>query len=300
MSAPARPKLKFDNVDAVITDIAHLRGNGYSKQGNWSLAQVAWHVAVPIEKYLSPPAPGATATAEQIEKKKAFFAKIMNPGGSSQFEAPPMMTPPATAGDADIERFIAALNRLKAYDHAMVEMGPLGPVPLSEFIEAQLIHSAHHLGFLSPKAMRRLGLRYATPDEVIADIRRLQQGYERAGNWSLEQNCWHLNIATRARMKPAPAAPNTPEQDARASMLATVLATGQLPSGIQSPAAAEPPAQVGSSAIDDLIEALQQLKAHQQPFAPHRLFGNMSDADTRRQILVHCSHHLGHLVPTSK
>jgi hypothetical protein len=289
--------LKFDNVDAVLTDVAHLRDAGYRKNGNWSLAQVAWHVTVPIEKYLSPPAPGATATPEQVEQKRAFFAKIMNPGGSSRLEASPTMTPPDTAGDADIERFVNALNRLKEYKHAMVEMGPLGPVPLAEFVAAQLIHSAHHLGFLSPKVARRTALRYGSVEDVIADIRRLQKGYDRAGNWSLEQNCWHLNVATRARMAPSPATPNTPEQDGRAAVLASVLSTGQIPSGIQSPPAAVPPAQADASAIDDLIEALEQLKAHRGPFAPHRLFGNLSDADSRKQILIHCSHHLGHLVP---
>jgi hypothetical protein len=136
-------------------------------------------------------------------------------------------------------------------------------------------------------------------DDAIADVRTLCKGYAQAGNWTLEQVCWHLNFATRMRMKPGPFEPNTPEQDARAPIFAKVLAEGKLPPGLVAPDTMVPPTDADSSAVTQLVDALEKLKSFPGPFAPHRLFGHMSDADSRRQILIHAAHHLSYLAPNA-
>jgi len=78
---------------------------------------------------------------------------------------------------------------------------------------------------------RRL-IRFASEDDVIADVQSLRKGYKRVGSWSLPQMAWHLNQAVLARMKPGPHAADTPEQTERKPLLQHVLAmNGYLPDG---------------------------------------------------------------------
>jgi hypothetical protein len=100
-------------------------------------------------------------------------------------------------------------------------------------------------------------------------------------------------------MQKGPFPPNTPEQDARRPVFEQVMRSGQLPSGIDAPSQAVPPPDAGDSAIDDFIKTLTRFKNYREPIAPHRIFGHLSDADARRLNLIHCAHHLSHLVPTT-
>jgi hypothetical protein len=100
-------------------------------------------------------------------------------------------------------------------------------------------------------------------------------------------------------MKPGPHPPQTDEQKARQPLLQHVLAmNGYLPDGIQAPDPMVPPADAPESAIDDLIASLKQLKAYKGKIAPHRLFGEIPDAEARRLNLIHCAHHLSYLIPS--
>jgi hypothetical protein len=297
MSKPARPSLKFETIDGAIADVKRLRATGYVPAGKWSLPQVCWHVGKVLDLFVQP-STATEPTPEQLAIKKGFYAKLAVPGGASALKASPDIDPPATVDETAIDAFVASLRRLEAYPAAVVSMGPLGPAPLTEAIWLHLAHAAHHLSFLMPKAERRQGLRYAGPADVIADIHRLRNGYAQAGNWTLEQACWHLNVATRSRMRPGPFEPNTPEQTARAPMLAKVLAEGLLPTGLTAPDTMVPPTDADATAIGQLLEVIEQVKTYAGPFAPHRLFGHLSADDSRRLIFIHCAHHLSHLVPT--
>jgi len=143
----------------------------------------------------------------------------------------------------------------------------------------------------------RPNLGFDTIDDAIADLHRLRDGYAQGGNWTLAQVCWHLNVATRARMRVGPFEPNTPDQDARAPVFAKILAEGRLPEGLVAADTMVPPADADPTSVAQFVEALERLKAHPGPFAPHRLFGHMNDDDSRRQILIHSAHHLRYLLP---
>jgi hypothetical protein len=143
---------------------------------------------------------------------------------------------------------------------------------------------------------RREGLSFATSDDVVADINRLRRGYAKCGSWSLPAMCYHLESTLKARMTPGPFPPNTPEQDAARPKFQQVLASGKLPK-IDAPAPFLPSANVDESAIDAFIATLKRFDAYGQPFAPHRIFGNLSPEEIRRLNLIHCAHHLSYLVP---
>lgn len=294
-----RRSLAFTCEDDVIADLAWLR-RGYMQAGNWSLPQASWHLSLLIEKYLEPPAdPNAKPTEEQAKKQAGFFTKARTPGGFAGMTAPPPVCPPANCTEADVDRFIAQLRRLKAYPGDIVEMGPLGPAPIAECRNAHVAHAAHHLSFLIPTAPpRRGGLRYENVDQVIADVKNLRRGWEHtAGQWTLAQACWHLGFAMRASMTPGPDVPETPEQLAMKPRKDAILAAGRLPMTIQSPERALPPPDAGEEAIDSFLATLEKYKSYPGPFAPHRLFGKLTDDEARRLALIHCAHHLSYLAP---
>lgn len=145
---------------------------------------------------------------------------------------------------------------------------------------------------------QRRHLRFRDLDEVIAEIRTLQRGYARAGNWSLPQVCWHLEVSVANRMKPGPYPANTPEQEARRPVFEQVLASGRLPDGIVAPEPMVPPPDCGDEAIEACIKQLERFKGYTGRIPPHRIFGDLPDDEARQLNLIHCAHHLGYLVPT--
>lgn len=142
-------RLNFANEDEMLVDLARLR-KGYRKLGNWTLPMTSRHLAIVIERSLMPPA-SPTPTPEQAARKAAFVDVLLKtrrpPAG---FTPPPDIMPTPECDDAEIARLEEACRRLKAYPHALVLMGPFGPVPIDEFREITLMHSAHHLALLIP------------------------------------------------------------------------------------------------------------------------------------------------------
>jgi hypothetical protein len=289
-------QLRFQTEDDAIAEIERLRASRYKKLGSWSLPMICWHLDMPLD----PPTRTKPTPAEE-QRQRDFIDVILTKGKPPpKSEAPPDRVPSETAGDADVDHFIATLRTLKSYPHSHVAMGPFGPV-LTEHVRAlMLMHAAHHLGFLVPTSKpRRVGLQYKNEDEVIADIKRLRAGYERAGSWSLPQTCWHLEKTVLSRLRPGPFEDDTPEQTQRKAAIPQILAVGALPHGIVAPPDFVPPADAPESCVDAAIAALERLRDHKGEIAPHRFFGRLSDADARKLNLIHCAHHLSYLVPTN-
>jgi hypothetical protein len=142
-------------------------------------------------------------------------------------------------------------------------------------------------------------LRFADVDSVAAEVRRLRGGYDRAGNWSLEQVCWHLDKALSTSMQPGPHAP-APAGLIRRLQLKIILTTGRIPIRVQGPQRVMPPAQIDPAAIDDFLLTLQALGAFEGQFKPHPMFGPMDRDRFLRLHMIHCAHHLGFLVPAGR
>ena len=144
----------------------------------------------------------------------------------------------------------------------------------------------------------RRNLRYASADELIADVERLRAApHDRCGQWSLAQCCFHLDKATRRALQPIPYTPNTPEQDERSKNLPHVLSNGKLPSGINGPDDIMPGPEVGDDAIETFLATVREFGAAKQLRENHRVFGNMTQDQMRQLTLIHAAHHLSHFVP---
>jgi hypothetical protein len=294
--------LKLADEEAVIAEVERLRSGGYVRRGKWTLAQIAWHVGRPLLLMQAPPpADDVRRTPEQEAKKKGFVDHIISTGTPPPHvkDAPPGLVPAEDVSEAEIDRFVGALRQMKAYPHARIVMGPIGPVAIDEYRKCNVFHAAHHLSFLEPReSVVRRELAFGDEKSIVEDIRKLKKmGYAKAGTWTLGQVCWHLDLATKGRMLPGPFPPNTAEQDARRSTKEQVLATGKLPAGLPAPEQFLPPAASGDEAIDACIGTLEKFAGFGGPISPHRLFGNLTLDEGRRINRAHCAHHLSYLVP---
>lgn len=292
-----REALSFASEAGVIADIERLR-RGFVAAGNWSLEQVCWHLAKTIPIRPSAGDASVPLNADEQKMQEVMDGMIRAGGPPPGFESPAQIVPPANCEASAIDDLVKRLEAFGKFDAPFVQLHGFGAVPTVKARQMILGHSARHLAFLRPIVGPREGLRFDNEDAAIADIERLRRGYEQVGGWSLPQVCWHLHATMQARLQPGPHAPNTPEQDARKPIFDKILATGELPKGIQAPEHVSPPADVGDEAIDACLATLLKMRDHAEPFAPHRLFGNAPAEVARKQNLIHVAHHLSHLVPS--
>jgi hypothetical protein len=143
----------------------------------------------------------------------------------------------------------------------------------------------------------RRSLNFTRFADVADEVTRLRRAYTKGGNWSLPQACHHLNVALSYAMRPGPYEANTPAQVALRPVLEGILASGEIPSGLEAPARAVPTADCNDDHIDAFLKTLAAADAFPGPFAPHARFGKLTDDEMRRAQLVHCAHHLGYLSP---
>jgi hypothetical protein len=293
--------LKFDTITSIADEVRRLR-RGYTSDGQWSLPQIAWHLALPIRPALQPVSPDATSTAEQAQLKQKFLDPLLASGVmSSGLPVQPGMNPLVDAGpvnDTEIDRFLAALADLDATTQPRVMFGAFGIVSTDEFRAFIRIHSANHLAHLIPASPPR-ALTFGDEDAVIGDVEQLRRGYEKRGGWSLPQVCWHL--AAFITLQP-PADPNdrmTPEQSSQLESFLKTIATRGGPNRWQAPRAVQPPADAGENDIERFIDAMRRLKTYPHAKVVMGPLGPAPIAEYRRAHLLHAAHHLGFLVPTA-
>ncbi len=150
MTSARRPA--FNTVDDLIADVRQLR-QGYVRHGNWTLAQICWHLGFPLRRALHPPEPADLApTPEQLKMKAALVDRILKgePPAPEFREAPASMQPAADLTDAEIDGYLELLAKLKAYPHPKVYTVFFGPLRIDEFRGLTLGHAAHHLSYLVP------------------------------------------------------------------------------------------------------------------------------------------------------
>jgi hypothetical protein len=154
-------------------------------------------------------------------------------------------------------------------------------------------------------ATRRTELSFADLDQVIAEVRRLQEGgYRRAGNWSLGQCCRHLaylNTASLDGFGPEVGIPKFVQRIlpiVGKPILWLVFKKG-MPSGLKAPKALQPPPDVDESAeVTAMIRSLERVRdAGPSDFKPSPIFGRLSREQWQQLHRIHAAHHLGHLVP---
>ena len=154
-----RRDLAFATLDDVVRDAERLLAGRYDRAGKWNLGQTCWHLAewmrFPLDGPPTQPLPirGMLWVMRHTVGPR-LLAKTLSTGKVSA--GSPTM-PQTVPGDdrADDAAGLEALRR--SAERFAAHAGPLHPSPLFGPLDKptstklQLVHCAHHLGFLTPK-----------------------------------------------------------------------------------------------------------------------------------------------------
>jgi hypothetical protein len=158
-----RCDLRFECLGDAVRQAESLRLGGYERAGSWDLSQVCGHLAewmgFPLDGFPHQPAPirlvlwGLRNTIGRRELRRLLDRGVMPRGGPTIETTIP--SPGGNEAEA-VERLRRAVTRFEAHD------GPLCPSPIFGVLDRvqwrrlQLIHCAHHLGFLRPNSQEGL------------------------------------------------------------------------------------------------------------------------------------------------
>lgn len=154
-----RRALDFRDFDAVVRDAEALAAGGYTKAGNWDLSQVCGHLAdwmsYPIDGVpkASPPARVVLWVVRNTVGRgmlKRVLRERRMPAGTSTLS---QSVHAAGGSDADgVERLRRAVQRFRGHEGPFLPSPLFGQMSREEITQLQLVHCAHHLGFLTPRA----------------------------------------------------------------------------------------------------------------------------------------------------
>jgi hypothetical protein len=141
--------LIFDSPADVAREIVRLR-EGCKCLGNWTLSQVCFHLNAVMLATMKP-GPYQEDTPEQISRKPILDQMLStrrNPGG---IVAASDAIPPSDVPDSSIDEFLETLRRFETYSRPFAPHRLYGCMNDSSRRRHQLIHCAHHLGYLVPR-----------------------------------------------------------------------------------------------------------------------------------------------------
>ena len=153
-----RRQLRFTDFEQVIRDAEHLLAVGYDRAGKWDLSQVCNH----LTEWARYPLDGFPKLPWWLKPIFAIVKVTMLPKLERQMREEKKM--PAGMGTAPMTVFPpsdpqeAVANLAKQLRRYAGHTEPMHPSPLrgllskEDWIDSQLVHCAHHLSFLVPKA----------------------------------------------------------------------------------------------------------------------------------------------------
>lgn len=151
MPGPAR-QLSFKNWDEVIAEAERLHKGGYTKTGQWDLAQILNH----CNFFMVGPMDGHQFKCPWIFKI-LFGRMVLNRILNQKKMKPGVFTPqkplPAPGGDeaSAVAQFRKTAERFKNHKGPWIDSPFFGNLTPEQWHEQQQIHCAHHLGYLVPK-----------------------------------------------------------------------------------------------------------------------------------------------------
>ncbi len=159
MSAESeRRRLRFLDLDEAVRDAESLLVGGYRRVGRWDLSQVCGHLADWLTYAVdgAPPFPLALRPLVFLMRHTVASRMLRKTLAAGEMPAGAPTLPasiPAPGGDesAAVDRLRRAVERFRAHVGEYPPSPLFGPVSRDEANRMQLIHCAHHLGFLIPE-----------------------------------------------------------------------------------------------------------------------------------------------------
>ena len=150
--------------------------------------------------------------------------------------------------------------------------------------------------------MQRRELKFNNLDDAIAEIHHLRdQGYDRVGNWSLEENLEHLNKTMRMAVDgPQFFLPALVRPLLRWFVLPKMRRGEVVRFQAKAPDPLQPESSGDLNQLVDEFETLAKKIMNPEMTFPekHPVFGKISASDWRANMVWHAAHHLSFLIPT--
>lgn len=145
---PERRELDYDDFAALRADVERLR-RGHQRSGNWSLAQICWHLDHALIAAMKPTTYQPN-TPEQDARREVLEEVLRTRRLPKGIVAPPDLVPPANVPDTAIDSFLETLARFERHQGPLAPHRIFGNMPMEDRRKQQLIHAAHHLSYLTP------------------------------------------------------------------------------------------------------------------------------------------------------
>ena len=157
---PKKRKLKYENFDAMMSDVRMLLDNGYISHGNWHLGQATNHVAqwmrFPMDGFPKPPLPIAIMLwvikhTIMPKMKQKIFAEGFKGGMATAPET--VLEPDAVSDSQGVEELQKVVNRLSDFKGDLIPSPLFSKMDLETACKVALLHAEHHFGYLEPKSI---------------------------------------------------------------------------------------------------------------------------------------------------
>jgi hypothetical protein len=154
-----RRTLRFETLDDAVRDARMLQKCGYDRAGKWDLSQVCGHLSDWLRFPLDgpPPTPVHLRFAFWLMRNTVggmIFRRIVRTGQMPAGGPTLKESIPAPGGDesAAVENLQRAVTRFQNHTGPTYPSPVFGELDRDQRTRLQLVHCAHHLGFLLPKA----------------------------------------------------------------------------------------------------------------------------------------------------
>jgi hypothetical protein len=146
-------QLQFNDFAEVQAEVDRLHQRGYEKLGQWDLAQVCDHLTYFVQGSLD----GFTFRVPWLIKVlfgRFVLRRILKQRRMKEGISTPQRPLPAAGGDepAAMARFKQVIERFQAHQGELQPSPFFGHLTPQQWRDLHLIHCAHHLGFLAPRA----------------------------------------------------------------------------------------------------------------------------------------------------
>ena len=143
-----RRTLDYGSLADVADDVTTLR-RGYIRSSTWTLPQTCWHLRAVMEAMGKLPI--HEPTPEMMGRRPVLDAVLAGGPLPDNLPAPEGLLPPDTAGEADVDAFLALLADRQQHPPTGPVMHRLfGPLTAEQAARLTLRHCAHHLSYLVP------------------------------------------------------------------------------------------------------------------------------------------------------
>ncbi|GAB5406372.1 MAG: DUF1569 domain-containing protein [Aureliella sp.] len=150
-------EIRYQDLDEMIADADQLLSGGYQQHGNWTLAQVAGHVAdwarFPMDGFPTPPAPLRLVfwTLRKLGVADRMAKQIKENGFKPGIATAPQTVPPSDASDAEaVAKLRAVAAQMKNHSGPLHTSPLFGEMDPPTHLHVTLLHAAHHFGYLTP------------------------------------------------------------------------------------------------------------------------------------------------------